>query len=99
MNEQENIKRVMWYVFAGTKGGPTRIRIIELLVERPFNINQLSSKLKMDYKSVQHHIRMLEENRLITGSEEKKYASMYFVSQIFAQGKEAFEEIKNKVKG
>jgi len=88
----------MWYVFAGTRGGPTRVRIMELLIARPYNINQLSSKLKMDYKSVQHHIKMLGENRLITGSEGKKYASMYFVSQPFLQGKEAFEEIKEKMR-
>ena len=92
-----NIKRVFWYVFAGTKGGLTRINIIDLLRNRPYNINQLSDELKMDYKTIQHHIKVLEDNKIIT-YEEKKYGTMYFTSQMFEQFKDAYEEIKNKLK-
>ena len=73
-----NIKNVLWYVLAGTRGGPTRIRILKLLKERPYNSNQISTVLKMDYKTVQHHLRVLEENRLITTG-DMKYGKMYFV--------------------
>jgi DNA-binding transcriptional ArsR family regulator len=92
-----NLKNVLWYVLAGTKGGPTRIKILKLLKERPYNSNQLSTVLKMDYKTVQHHLKVLEENRMITTGEEK-YGKMYFLSQIFEQSSEVFEEISNKIK-
>lgn len=91
----ENYRRVLWYVFATTRGGPTRIKIINLIMKRPYNMNQLSKKLGMDYKTVQHHIKILEENRIIV-AEEKKYGSIFFLSQLFESEKEIFEEIKKR---
>ena len=91
-----NIKRLMWYIFAGMKGGVTRIRIINHLSKRPSNMNQLKNDLHLDYKTVQHHIKLLEENRLIT-SEDKKYGTVYFISQIFEQNRAIFEEISEKI--
>ncbi|MBI4021277.1 MAG: winged helix-turn-helix transcriptional regulator [Candidatus Aenigmarchaeota archaeon] len=92
-----NIKRLMWYIFAGMRGGPTRIRILTLLSQRPCNMNQIKKDLTLDYKTVQHHIKLLEENRLVT-SEEKRYGTVYFTSQIFEQNRKVFEEIQEKIK-
>ena len=91
------IKRVLWYLFAGMRGGPTRIRILNLVEKRPSNMNQIGKILKLDYKTVQHHIKVLEENRLVT-SEEKKYGTIFFPSQIFEINRAIFEEISKKVK-
>ena len=91
-----NIKRLMWYIFAGMRGGATRIRILELLAKRPSNMNQIKNELSLDYKTVQHHIKLLQENRLIT-SEEKKYGTVYFTSQIFEQNRPIFQEICEKI--
>jgi DNA-binding transcriptional ArsR family regulator len=91
-----NFGRILWYVFATSKGGPTRIRIVELLDKRPYNMHQISKELKLDYKTVQHHIRVLEENRILT-AEEKKYGTIYFPSAMFKQVKDIFKDIKNKV--
>jgi DNA-binding transcriptional ArsR family regulator len=91
-----NLGRILLYVFATSKGGPTRIRIVDLLVKRPYNMHQISKELKMDYKTIQHHIRVLEENRVIT-AEEKKYGTIYFPSALFDGVKDIFNEIKNKV--
>ncbi len=90
-----NFGRILWYVFATTKGGPTRISIVESLIERPYNTHQLAKKLSLDYKTVQHHVRVLEENRVIT-AEEKKYGTIYFPSALFEDVKDIFMEIKNK---
>ncbi len=91
-----NFGRILWYVFATSKGGPTRIRIVDLLESRPYNMHQISKELKMDYKTIQHHIRVLEENRVLT-AEEKKYGTIYFPSAMFENVKDIFNEIKNKV--
>ena len=90
-------KRILWYVFATSRGGPTRIKIVELLQQKPYNMHQISKKLGLDYKTVQHHIKVLVENRIIT-PEEKKYGTIYFPSAWFEASKDIFEEIKNKMK-
>jgi DNA-binding transcriptional ArsR family regulator len=74
-----NAKRLLWYVFAGSKGGDNRIKIIDLLKERPYNINQLAEALGLDYKAIQHHIIVLEKNNLV-GKIGEKYGILYFIS-------------------
>ncbi len=60
-----------------------RISIIEVLIEQPSNINQLSDIIKIDYKVVQHHIHMLEKN-LIT-KEGEKYGILFLYQIIWKQ--------------
>ncbi len=43
-------KRLMWFLFAGSRGGENRIKIIDLLKKRPYNVNQLADILGVDYK-------------------------------------------------
>jgi DNA-binding transcriptional ArsR family regulator len=89
-------KRLFWYLFAGSRGGDTRIRIISLLKERPHNTNQLAEALGLDYKAIQHHIGVLEKNNLITRQGEK-YGVMFFISPYLEVNADAFDEICNKI--
>jgi predicted transcriptional regulator len=91
----QNFKRILWYVFFATKGGINRISIVEKLEERPYNMNQLSKELSLDYKTVMHHIKVLMDNKIIV-PEEKKYGTIYFPSQMFEQCRDMFGEIKSK---
>jgi DNA-binding transcriptional ArsR family regulator len=86
-------KRVLWFLFAGSRGGENRIRIIDFLKKRPYNINQLADALGVDYKLVQHHIGVLERNNMVTKSGEK-YAVLYFISNYLEANIEAFNEIQ-----
>ena len=92
-----NVKRVFWYIFGGMRGGPTRVKIVKLLIAKPANMNQIRNDLNLDYKTVQHHIKTLEEKRIII-SEEKKYGTMYFPSTLLQQNIEVFNEISKKLK-
>jgi DNA-binding transcriptional ArsR family regulator len=91
-----NAKRLFWFLFAGTRGGMNRISIMELLIQQPYNINQLAEIIKIDYKAIQHHIRVLKKNNLITSSGEK-YGVLYFISNYFEVNIEAFKEVKNQM--
>ena len=91
-----NAKRLFWFLFAGTRGGMNRISIMELLIQQPYNINQLAEIIKIDYKAIQHHIRVLEKNNLITNS-GKKYGVLYFISNYFEVNIDAFKEIKTQM--
>jgi DNA-binding transcriptional ArsR family regulator len=86
-------KRILWYLFAGSRGGENRIKIIDLLKERPHNTNQLAEALGVDYKAVQHHIGVLEKNNMLTKTGEK-YGVLYFISNYLEVNIGAFNEIK-----
>ena len=90
------IKRLLWWLIAGSSGGLNRARIIYSLNDRPYNANQLSEELKLDYKTIRHHIEVLEKNNLVisTGS---KYSKMYFLSPLLEENFFVFEEIWVKI--
>ncbi|MDO9044615.1 MAG: winged helix-turn-helix domain-containing protein [Methanobacteriaceae archaeon] len=90
------MKKILWWLIAGTKGGINRARIINELKERPYNAHQLSEKLELDYKTVRHHIKILEENKIITSTGEK-YGTMYFLSSQLEDNYKLFEDIWKKM--
>jgi DNA-binding transcriptional ArsR family regulator len=87
------IKRLLWYLFAGSRGGENRVRIIDLLKEKPHNNNQLAEVLGVDYKAVQHHIGVLEKNNMVTKVGEK-YGVLYFISNYLEANIEAFNDVR-----
>ena len=89
-------KRLLWFVFMGSKGGLNRMRIISVIRERPLNANQLAKELDLDYKAIQHHIGVLEKNNLITRIGEK-YGTTYFISTFLEVNLAAFDEIVTKL--
>jgi predicted transcriptional regulator len=48
-----------------------RLKIISKLKENPLNTNQLAKEMGLDYKAIQHHVRVLEKNNMITKVGEK----------------------------
>jgi DNA-binding transcriptional ArsR family regulator len=91
-----SLKYLLGWLIAGTRGGPTRAKIIEALKETPQNANQLAISLDMDYKTIRHHLSVLEKNRIIT-SVGDKYGATYFLSQVMEENYALFEEILNKM--
>jgi predicted transcriptional regulator len=89
-------RRLLWYLFAGSKGGENRIKIINLLQDTPLNINRMAEVLDLDYKAVQHHVDVLEKNNLVSRMGEK-YGIMYFVSNYLESNMDAFKEIITKI--
>ncbi len=90
-------KPLLWFLFAGSKEGINRIRIIDLLKEQPYNTNQLAGFLKIDYKAVLHHLSVLEKNNLISKIGDK-YGVLYFISNYLESNIESYDEIKLKIK-
>ncbi len=90
------IKRLLWFVFMGSKGGLNRIRLISLIRDRPLNANQLAKEMNLDYKAIQHHIGVLEKNNMITRVGDK-YGAVFFLSTFLEVNLEAFDEIVRKL--
>ncbi|MGY5140910.1 MAG: ArsR/SmtB family transcription factor [Candidatus Nitrosopumilus sp. Bin_571-38] len=96
MANDPDAKRLLWFVFTGSRGGLNRLKIISKLKENPFNINQLAKELNLDYKAIQHHIRVLEKNNMISKIGEK-YNVNYFISTFLEVNMGIFEEIEGKL--
>jgi len=62
----ENFEKMLWWLIGGTRGGENRLRIIRKLEEKPMNTNKLAEELDLDYKTVEHHLDLMEENNVIT---------------------------------
>ncbi|HYC11556.1 MAG TPA: winged helix-turn-helix domain-containing protein [Nitrososphaerales archaeon] len=78
-----SFKRVMVYLFVGTRGGQNRTRIVEMLKAEPSNPNRISERLGLDYKTVQHHLRLLEDNGVVVSSSKGTYGAIYFLTPYF----------------
>jgi len=89
-------KKLFWFVFVATRGGMNRIKIISHLRNIPSNTHQLAISLGLDYKLIQHHMKNLEQNNLVTkvGS---NYGATYFPSVLFEDGEAVFDEIIAKL--
>ena len=91
------LRQLLWYLIAGTRGGMNRARILEALHERPYNANQLSETLGLDYRTIRHHLELLQKNGLVSRPSGEAYASPYFVSPYLEGNYAVFEEIRKKL--
>jgi predicted transcriptional regulator len=91
-----DVIRLLWFLFAGTRGGDSRIKLLDLIIKNPLNINKISEELQLDYKTIQHHIHVLEKNNLITKIGDK-YGALYFISNYMQKNIESYYNIKNKL--
>jgi DNA-binding transcriptional ArsR family regulator len=60
------------------------------------NTNKLRNLLSLDYRTVRHHLEVLEDNGLIT-SMGNRYGKMFFVSQQLEENMEEFEAIWDRI--
>ena len=70
---------------------------MEILRNRPSNANQLAEMLGVDYKTVQHHVRVLEENGLVTPSEKGAYGAVFFLTPKMEEALPFLNEIWSKI--
>lgn len=89
-------KRLLWFVFAGSRGGVNRLKLVLAIKNKPLNANQLAKDLGLDYKAIIHHIGVLEKNNIITRIGEK-YNVTYFISNFLEVNMDSFNEIVEKL--
>ena len=90
------MKKLLWWLIAGSKGGVNRARIIKVLKDRPYNANQLAEALELDYKTVRHHLEVLEKNSVII-SKGDGYGAIYFLTTDMEENFSVFEEIWSQI--
>jgi DNA-binding transcriptional ArsR family regulator len=86
-------RSLLWYLLAGTRGSPNRRRIVERLERMPHNAHQLSAELGLDYRTVRHHLSLLESAGLISRPLGGVYGSPYEVTAHLMANLPALEEL------
>ena len=90
------MEKALWYLLTATRGGENRARIIQHLSERPKNANRLADDMDVSYKTVRHHLDMLEEHGIVEPG-DNEYGKLYFLTDRFEQHRESFEGIVNQL--
>ena len=90
------MEAVLWYVLAGTRGGPNRVRILRALDERPRNPNQLADELDLNYDTIRHHLDVLADNDVVNASGDD-YGAVYLPSDLTRDHWDTVETIINQL--
>ena len=96
MEEDPELRRTLWFLLGGKRGGENRARIIWSLRTKPSNINQLATELDLQYKAVQHHIKILVGSSILAPSGQG-YGAVYLLTQWFEHHFQQFEQISTKL--
>ena len=63
---------------------------------KPYNTHQLAQKLDLDYKAVQHHMKVLEKNNMVSKIGEK-YGAIFHLSNFLEMNINALDEAIDKL--
>lgn len=104
MMDSNNIQRKMhiedkelFNMLKGTRGGQTRIRIIDAILLEPSNANQLSKKLELDYKTITYHLDIICSHNYATKESFEK-SSYYHPSDRLIRKLDEYKIIKKQLK-
>ena len=96
MDEDPELRRTLWFLLAGKRGGENRAKIIAYVREKPSNLNQLAVELGLQYKTVQHHVRVLVGSTLVVTSGDG-YGAVCMLSPWFEGHIGTFDQICSKL--
>jgi predicted transcriptional regulator len=97
MQDDRDLRVLLWSLIGATRGGETRAKLIHELRTRPGNLNQLAARLGVEYRTVKHHIEALKKNSLVEGKGEH-YGMTYFLNPWLEAHISVFDEICSKLK-
>lgn len=92
---KSDVRKLLWWLIGGTKGGESRYRVIQQIREEPMNANQLAETLDLDYKTIKHHLELLEDENILETMGEG-YGKNYFLTEMMEENTKTLERIAEK---
>ena len=80
----------------GREGGKTSIRILDKILQKPYNKHQLSKQLGLDYNTINYHIKIMCNHDYITAEKFEK-SVFYYPSEKFNKIHEEYKIVKEYV--
>lgn len=76
-----DLRNLILWLFVGSKGGPTRARILFLIRESPMNVHRIATELNLNYRTVKYHLELMREHGIIerVGND---YGAIYVPSEV-----------------
>jgi DNA-binding transcriptional ArsR family regulator len=93
----DSFERLLWWLFAGSAGAATRATVLFAVREQPRNAQQLAELLQLDYTTVRHHLKVLEQNKILI-TEGENYGKLYFVTEAMEASWPKLDEILKRSK-
>jgi predicted transcriptional regulator len=97
VQENEDLRRLLWYLLGATRGGEMRARLIQALRVQPGNSNQLAKRLGVEYRTIQHHLEVLKKNTLVNSAGER-YGLTYFITPWLEAHIQIFDDLCRQLK-
>lgn len=89
--------RLLWYVFAGSRGGATRARIVASIWDTPLNTHQIAQEMAMDYKTIQYNLRVLQKHVYVTQASPDNYGKLWQPSKNLRAAEDEFWGVAAKM--
>jgi DNA-binding transcriptional ArsR family regulator len=90
------MNHLFYWLFVGSKGGTNRVKIVKLLYENPYNAKNISDKLELNYKTIRHHLKLLEYHDIVSTPPGVRYGAIYFLTEEMKENYELFIKIQEK---
>ena len=95
MNDNKDINTLK-VILLQKKGGKTAARIIEKILVRPYNPNQIANILGISYNTAYYHMQIMLKNNLIE-KKNTEYGSIYEATPKLIKESEAFYKLKKLI--
>ena len=89
--------RELYNLIAVRSGGENTMRIIDEILDKPKNANQIAKKLGLDYKTVTYHLDIMCDYEYLI-KETFGHTSSYFPSDKLIRNLDEYNNIKNSFK-
>ncbi len=96
MVTKNNTIKILEMILLQRKGGKTTARIIEQLLKRPYNSNQMSKRLKISYNTASRHFQIMLKYKIVE-KQKINYATYYFPSEALMNAEDEFYRIKELI--